>query len=163
MNLLWFGNLLFMRLWVWNAYSILLWNRALAYPRALLHSGGPMSCEFWHSTKPLSCFSGFGRVLVMGVGGLSLLFFLFSGFGRVLVMGAGGLGLWAIQWVKSALPQPCEVYVADVLVSLTLSILNLPLSSSSTTSRELLSQFSTCGGWRWLGVSEKFKKIVMYW
>ena len=35
---------------------------------------------------------------------------------------------------------------------LTLSILNLPLSSSSTTSRELLSQFSTCSGWRWLDV-----------
>ena len=31
---------------------------------------------------------------------------------------------------------------------LTLSGLNLPLSSSSTTSRELLSQFSTCSGWR---------------
>ena len=29
---------------------------------------------------------------------------------------------------------------------LTLSSLNLPLSSSSTTSRELLSQFSTCSG-----------------
>ena len=35
---------------------------------------------------------------------------------------------------------------------LTLSGLNLPLSSSSTTSRELLSQFSTCSGWRWLDV-----------
>ena len=32
---------------------------------------------------------------------------------------------------------------------LTLSSLNLPLSSSSTTSGELLSQFSTCSGWRW--------------
>ena len=29
---------------------------------------------------------------------------------------------------------------------LTISSLNLPLSSSSTTSRELLSQFSTCSG-----------------
>ena len=47
---------------------------------------------------------------------------------------------------------------------LTLSSLNLPLSSSTTTSRELLSQFSTCGGWRWLEVGEKVKKIiVMYW
>ena len=34
----------------------------------------------------------------------------------------------------------------------TLSGLNLPLSSSSTTSRELLSQFSTCSGWRWFDV-----------
>ena len=33
--------------------------------------------------------------------------------------------------------------------SLTLSSLNLPLSSSTTTSSELLSQFSTCSGWRW--------------
>ena len=31
---------------------------------------------------------------------------------------------------------------------LTLSILNLPLSSSSTISRELLSKFSTCRGWK---------------
>ena len=35
---------------------------------------------------------------------------------------------------------------------LTLSSLNLPVSSSSTTSRELLSQFSTCSGWRWFDV-----------
>ena len=48
-----FENLLLMRLWVWNTYLVLLWNRANAYPRALLHSGGPMSCEFWQLTKPL--------------------------------------------------------------------------------------------------------------
>ena len=35
---------------------------------------------------------------------------------------------------------------------LTPSSLNLQSSSSSTTSRELLSQFSTCSGWRWLDV-----------
>ena len=35
---------------------------------------------------------------------------------------------------------------------LTLSSLNLPWSSSSNTSRELLSQFSTCSGWRWFDV-----------
>ena len=29
-----------------NAYLVLLWNRALAYPRAILHSGGPLSHEF---------------------------------------------------------------------------------------------------------------------
>ena len=46
---------------------------------------------------------------------------------------------------------------------LTLSSLNLSLSSSSTTSRELLSQFSTCSEWRWLEVGEKVKKIVLYW
>ena len=46
---------------------------------------------------------------------------------------------------------------------LTLSNLNLPLSSSSTTSRELLPQFSTCSGWRWYDVVEKWKKIAMYW
>ena len=44
-----------------------------------------------------------------------------------------------------------------VFNSLTLSSLNLPLSSSSTTSRELLSQFSTCSGWRWLVVGDKWK------
>ena len=38
---------------------------------------------------------------------------------------------------------------------LTLSGLNLPLSSSSTTSRELLSQFSICSGWRWCDVKIK--------
>ena len=36
------------------------------------------------------------------------------------------------------------------------------LSSSSTTSRELLLQFSTCSGWKWLEVGEKLKKIAMY-
>ena len=41
MDSLWFGNLLLMRRWVWNAYLVLLLNRAYAYPRALLHSGGP--------------------------------------------------------------------------------------------------------------------------
>ena len=42
---------------------------------------------------------------------------------------------------------------------LTLSSLNLPLSSSSITSRELLSQFPTCSGWRWLEVGEKLRKL----
>ena len=46
---------------------------------------------------------------------------------------------------------------------LTLSSLNLPYSSSYTTSRELLSQFSTCSGWRWFDVGDKLKKIAMYW
>ena len=46
--------------------------------------------------------------------------------------------------------------------SLILSGLNLPLSSSSTTSRELLSQFSTCSGWRWFDVVKKLQKIFMY-
>ena len=46
---------------------------------------------------------------------------------------------------------------------LTLSNLNLPWSSSSTTSRELPSQFWTCSGWRWSEVGEKLKKITMYW
>ena len=40
----------------------------------------------------------------------------------------------------------------DNVTSSTLSSLNLPLSSSSTTSSELLSQFSTCSGWRWFDV-----------
>ena len=51
----------------------------------------------------------------------------------------------------------CYVYV------LTLSSLSLPLSSSSTTSCELLSQLPTCSGWRWLEMGEKLKKIAMYW
>ena len=54
MNLLWFENLLLIRLWVWNTYLVLLWNRALAYPRALLHSGGPLSRKFWQLTIPLN-------------------------------------------------------------------------------------------------------------
>ena len=53
MNLLWFENLLLMRLWVWNTYLVLLWNRDLAYPRALLPSGGPLSREFWQLITPL--------------------------------------------------------------------------------------------------------------
>ena len=39
---------------VWNAYLVLLWNRALAYPQALLPSGGPLSREFWQLTTPLN-------------------------------------------------------------------------------------------------------------
>ena len=54
MNLLWFENLLLMRLWVWNAYLVLLWNRALAYPQAPLSSGGPLSHKFWQLTTPLN-------------------------------------------------------------------------------------------------------------
>ena len=46
--------------------------------------------------------------------------------------------------------------------ALTLSTLNLPLSSSCTTSRELLSQFSNCSGYIWFEMSEKLKKIAMY-
>ena len=40
--------------------------------------------------------------------------------------------------------------------------LNLLLLSSSTTSKEFLSQFSTCSGWRWLEMGKKSKKIAMY-
>ena len=58
MNLLWFENLLLMRLWVWNVYLVLLWNRALAYPQALLPSGGPLSREFWQLTTPLNSKNG---------------------------------------------------------------------------------------------------------
>ena len=46
-------------------------------------------------------------------------------------------------------------------LALTLSSLNLPLSSSSTTSRELLSQFSTCSEWRWLIVGGKWKNVLL--
>ena len=35
------------------------------------------------------------------------------------------------------------------------------LSSSSTTSRELLSQFSTCSGWRWLESGGKWTKYIV--
>ena len=50
-----------------------------------------------------------------------------------------------------------------IAAELTHSSLNLPLSSSSTTSRELLSQFSTCSEWRWLEEGDKLTKIAMYW
>ena len=52
-ELLWFESLLLMRLWVLNAYLVLLLNRALAYPPALLPSGGPLSREFWQLSTPL--------------------------------------------------------------------------------------------------------------
>ena len=63
MNLLWFVNLLLMRLWVWNAYLVLLWNRALAYSRTPLPSGGPLSREFWQLTTPLSNWEATGYKL----------------------------------------------------------------------------------------------------
>ena len=50
---------------------------------------------------------------------------------------------------SSCLPGCSAIYKHDIIhchVLLTLSSLNLPFSSSSTTSRELLSQFSTCSG-----------------
>ena len=68
MKLLWFENLLLMRLWVWNAYLVLLWNRALAYPGALLLSGGPLSREFWQLTTPLRFVSYLGERGVLCVG-----------------------------------------------------------------------------------------------
>ena len=36
----------------------------------------------------------------------------------------------------------------------------LPLSSSSTASREFLSQFSTCSGWRWLEMGGKILVLL---
>ena len=54
---------------------------------------------------------------------------------RVVVMGAPGVGKTGKNIIIKV-NKKC----------LTLSILNLPSSSSSTTSRELLSQFSTCSG-----------------
>ena len=47
--------------------------------------------------------------------------------------------------------------------SKTVSGLNLPLSYSSTTSRELLSQFSTWSGWKRFDVVYELKKIAMSW
>ena len=44
---------------------------------------------------------------------------------------------------------------------LTLSTLNLPLSSLFTTSREFLLQFSTCSEWRWLEVGGKWEKDLV--
>ena len=39
--------------WVWNAFLVLLWNRALAYPRHYCLLGEPLSREFWQLTTPL--------------------------------------------------------------------------------------------------------------
>ena len=52
--------------------------------------------------------------------------------------------------ILSRVPSYNRLY--NVIWSLTLSSLSLPLSTSSTTSRELLPQFSTCSGWRWFDV-----------
>ena len=46
-------------------------------------------------------------------------------------------------------------------VSPTLSTLNLPLSYSSSTGRELLSQFSTCSEWIWLEVGDKWTNDIV--
>ena len=70
---------------------------------------------------------------------------------------------WKIETNSSAAKGVISnINFQTVQIYLTLSGLNLPLSSSSTTSRELLSQFSTCSGWRWFEVDGKFKKITMY-
>ena len=56
MNLLWFENLLLMRLWVWNAYLVLLWNRALALRNILMYVlciGLPTgTIAFWGTIVP---------------------------------------------------------------------------------------------------------------
>ena len=59
----------------------------------------------------------------------------------------------------------CDMFFMNTIIfnPLTLSSLDLPLSSSSTTNRELLSQFSTCSGWKWFDVGEKLKKLAIYW
>ena len=54
------------------------------------------------------------------------------------------------------------VEICQLSYKLTLSSLNLPLSSSPTTSCELLSQFSTCSWWRWFEVDGKINKNTMY-
>ena len=59
------------------------------------------------------------------------------------------------QW-----PPSFSWVVIFMCLILTLSNLNLPLSSSSTTSRELLSQFTTCSEWRWFEVGENYHVLV---
>ena len=64
------------------------------------------------------------------------------------------------MWIKPNVhswEKDVYLYTLYLLIVLTLSSLNLPLSSSSTTSRELLSQFSTCSGWRWFEVGEQLQ------
>ena len=63
--------------------------------------------------------------------------------------------------VKYSLHTTYMVIACMLVHALTLSNLNLPLSSSSNTTRELLSQFSTCSGWRWLEVGGKWKKNML--
>ena len=63
------------------------------------------------------------------------------------------LGIWMIipRLKQSGICSMVTIVLKITLTSciaLTLSSLNL-LSSSSTTSRKLLSQFPTCSGWRW--------------
>ena len=66
------------------------------------------------------------------------------------------LAIWLYKMYHAWLNRPWELSWL-----LTFSSLNLPLSSSSNTSSELLSQFPTCSEWRWLAVGEKLKKIAM--
>ena len=53
------------------------------------------------------------------------------------------------------------LFLCNVLTYLPLSSPNLSLSSSSTTSRQLQSQFTTCSGWRRLEVCGKWKNSVI--
>ena len=111
MNLLSFENLLLMRLLVWNAYLVLLWNRALAYPRALLPSGGPLSREFWQLTTPLTYgfpeffffffyfikLIGVAHVLIGSVGNRQQTIFL--GLGKMIVWPWWRIGNRLIKYV----------------------------------------------------------------
>ena len=57
---------------------------------------------------------------------------------------------------QSTMPKDCTVFIL-----LQWKWPNLPLSSSPTTSRKLLSQFSTCSEWRWLEVGAKWKEDML--
>ena len=58
------------------------------------------------------------------------------------------------------------VSIPVIFFCLTLWSLSLPLPSLSTKSRELLSQFSTCSGWRWFRCGLKIKEnchVLVNW
>ena len=70
--------------------------------------------------------------------------------------------LWTISALNTMIVFDLFIIIVKGVLRLTLSGLKLPLSCPSTTSRELLSQFSTRCGWRWLEGDEKWKKIYIH-
>ena len=88
-------------------------------------------------------------------------------FSRVIMVMINYTDLINLGWHSTHSPCDLKYKVMEIgvfpLSHLTLSSLNLPLSSSSTTSRELLSQFSTCSEWKWVEVGEKLMNHPMYW
>ena len=128
---------------------------------SLLCSYAPLTGTMWMWTTLLFAFAGHNHLVpVWAAESVNPYYYIHS-----FIMSAKPKGSICFLVTRLALHDRiilCNLWLVGAYYLLTLSSLSLPLSSSSTTSRELLSQFSTCSGWKWHEVDEKLKGITMY-